>query len=436
MQYVFSAAAQALQASGQAVQVLNLAGQALPILRDPNTGRFVAMATQGGLSLATGGAMPALVSVVGNVGGMAIQAGQNHQILSALGAVQTSLGVLQASTAVIGVGTVASVALGAVNLWQTLKLREDVKQMGVQIHDGFAAIEQTIISQSSEVRAHIDRVAEDLIFKQHRLELIKAYSLFLSGIERVQTGLIQRGIENSRLMFANAIQDLSNALSIYRSPHILSDVNSPGYLRRLECSWQIRQALAIAYQLQGELDSAISELKKLKKEIKIGLLEVLDRCSNEDELAFIFPEIHRIYTVDLPSLSAWQAQLEWWEMRSPEEHQEIQLLFTNELSDSVEFKTVSSDDAIAEPLEYQLYRDYSEYTTPKAIYKSLYLLVDATEREVVIQDIATNSPACDLPALTPAVLGSASDISLANLHLYLLGDDDEDEDEDETPSPS
>jgi hypothetical protein len=118
-------------------------------------------------------------------------------------------------------------------------------------------------------------------------------------------------------------------------------------------------------------------------------------------------------------------------MLSPEEHQDIQFLLTNELLEAVEFEAV--DDEIVEPVEYQLYRDYSEYTTPNAIHKSLYLLVDATEREVVIKDIATNSPICGLPALTPAVLESASNISLANLHLYLFGDDD---DKDKTSSES
>jgi len=38
------------------------------------------------------------------------------------GDLQTTVGVLQATTAVIGVGTTAGVALSAVNLHQTLKL--------------------------------------------------------------------------------------------------------------------------------------------------------------------------------------------------------------------------------------------------------------------------------------------------------------------------
>ncbi len=50
-----------------------------------------------------------------------------------LQSLQTSVGVLQATTALIGVGTVASVALGAINLHQTLKLREEVKQMRLEV---------------------------------------------------------------------------------------------------------------------------------------------------------------------------------------------------------------------------------------------------------------------------------------------------------------
>lgn len=54
---------------------------------------------------------------------MAMNAGQMYQMHRGFQAVQASLGVLQTTTAVIGVGTVAGVALSAVNLWQTLKLR-------------------------------------------------------------------------------------------------------------------------------------------------------------------------------------------------------------------------------------------------------------------------------------------------------------------------
>jgi len=93
MEYIFSAAAQALQASGQALPVFNAVGQALPLLRDPNTGRFVAMAVQGGTALATGGTVPAVVSVLGSTVGIVMQSQQNRQVLTALSEVQTSLGV-------------------------------------------------------------------------------------------------------------------------------------------------------------------------------------------------------------------------------------------------------------------------------------------------------------------------------------------------------
>jgi uncharacterized protein (UPF0254 family) len=43
---------------------------------------------------------------------------------------------LQATTALIGVGTLAGVGLGAVNLHQTLKLRKEVEQMRFEIKNG------------------------------------------------------------------------------------------------------------------------------------------------------------------------------------------------------------------------------------------------------------------------------------------------------------
>lgn len=52
-------------------------------------------------------------------------------------AIQQNLGVLQATTALIGVGMIANIAISAASLHQILKLREDVRQMRIEIKDGF-----------------------------------------------------------------------------------------------------------------------------------------------------------------------------------------------------------------------------------------------------------------------------------------------------------
>ncbi|MFM6205999.1 MAG: hypothetical protein ACKPEZ_11400, partial [Planktothrix sp.] len=108
---------------------------------------------------------------------MVIKAGkmyQNHQefqgVLGQLNNLQSSLGVFKGTTAVIGVGVAVTAALSAVNLWQTLKLREDVKQLRLEIKDGFIDLKQALRNQGLEVIQQIDQVAQDITFNQHRLE--------------------------------------------------------------------------------------------------------------------------------------------------------------------------------------------------------------------------------------------------------------------------
>ena len=51
---------------------------------------------------------------------------------------------LQATTAFIGVGTVAVGVLSAVNLQQTLKLRKEVGQLRIEVKDGFIDLKQAL----------------------------------------------------------------------------------------------------------------------------------------------------------------------------------------------------------------------------------------------------------------------------------------------------
>ncbi len=83
-------------------------------------------------------------------------------------AVQSSLGVLQATTAVIGVGVAAGVGLSAVNLYQTIKLRKAVERLEVKIENGFIDLKQALREQGAEVKELIERVSQDMKFEQHR----------------------------------------------------------------------------------------------------------------------------------------------------------------------------------------------------------------------------------------------------------------------------
>ena len=126
LNFVFPPTIQAGIASGAYEVVRNAAtGQLLGIARDRATGRFVGHAVG---AITNNNPLFSLLGInpIGGVIGIG-QMVQTHRgfqaVLSNLNAIQSSLGVLQATTALIGVGTVTSVVLSAVNLHQTLKLR-------------------------------------------------------------------------------------------------------------------------------------------------------------------------------------------------------------------------------------------------------------------------------------------------------------------------
>ena len=143
LNFKFSPLIQAAIVTGKYAQVFSN-GTPIGMVRDSVTGKFVAHAIG---ATENGNPLSPLISPIQSIitgAGMV----QNHMgfqktyqeiavVKAGLQALQTSVGVLQATTALIGVGTVATIALSAINLQQTLKLREDVKQMRLEVKNGF-----------------------------------------------------------------------------------------------------------------------------------------------------------------------------------------------------------------------------------------------------------------------------------------------------------
>jgi hypothetical protein len=265
MDYLFSVANQALWAARKLVQVETTTGQLLPILRDPVTGQFVEIAK----GVVSTSAQP-LISPIQFATGAA-QMYQNHRgftaVLDGLSAIQSSLGMLQATTAVIGVGTVAGVALSAVNLHQTLKLREDVKQLRVEVKDGFINLKKALKDQGTEIIQRIDEVAQDIKFEQHRLVLIQAYGRFLEATKLMKIAMSCEDVSIRNADLANARQMLAEALADYNNPRLLSETSAAGQLRRLECAWAIDQTIALSYQLQNQSAAVSDRLSHLQDKI-------------------------------------------------------------------------------------------------------------------------------------------------------------------------
>ncbi len=182
MEYIFTGAIEALLNADKLHRVYSATGQLLPLVRDPNTGRFVEIAVG---AVVNNSPVQTLVAPVQLVTGAA-QMYQNHRgftaVLSGLNSIQSSLGVLQATTAVIGIGVAAGVALSAVNLYQTMKLKKAVERLEVKVDNGFIDLKQALRDQGAEVRQLIEQVAQDIKFEQHRLVLVRAYGLFTQAL--------------------------------------------------------------------------------------------------------------------------------------------------------------------------------------------------------------------------------------------------------------
>ncbi|NES25138.1 MAG: hypothetical protein F6K41_41085 [Symploca sp. SIO3E6] len=406
--------------AGKYLQVFTSSGVPISMARDAATGQFVSHAV--GL-MNNGAALNPLVAIPQ----MAMSAGQMHQMNQGFQAVQASLGVLQATTAVIGVGTVAGVALSAVNLWQTLKLREDVQQLKLDVRDGFIDLKKALKDQGTEIIQHIDKVAQDIKFEQHRLVLIQAYGRFLEATKLMKIAMSCQDTSIRNADLANARQTLSEALGDYNNPHLLSETCAAGKLRRYECAWAIEQTIALSYQQQNELTAVSDRLSHLQHKIGQDALSVIDCCETEDELDFLFPELTRIHDHDLMVLEAWQNQVDW--MRSLPSS-ELKLLQSADLSDSdaITPLEVSLDsNVLAEPPEQSLYKNLEQKSHFASLLNQLQFMIKPELRREQEVYITQQAAIAGYKSLVPDNLERASNLAVANLYWYFQVRDESEE---------
>src|SRR4028119_1087142 len=237
MLFKFPPLIQAAIDTGKYVPVFTSAGVPLSIARDATTGQFVGHAV--GVLSNSGAALNPLAAIPQ----MAMSAGQMYQMHRGFQAGQASLGVLQATTAVIGVGVAAGVALSAVNLHQTLKLKKAVERLEVKVENGFINLEQLVKGQGAEIKQLISEVVADIKFENHRLVLVRAYGLFNQAIQRMRSALKLQDINRRNAEIDAARGMLFEALADYTNPQLLEETCAAGQLRRLECSWAIEQSI-------------------------------------------------------------------------------------------------------------------------------------------------------------------------------------------------
>ena len=429
MLFDFPPAIKAGLAAGKYAQVFTSAGVPIGLARDAATGQFVGPAV--GLltnSAATAHPLIGAAQAATSLGQMY----QNHKgfqaVLGQLSSIQSSLGVLQASTAVIGVGVAAAVVLSAVNLRQTLKLRQDVKQLRLEVRDGFIDLKKALKDQGEEIIQRIDEVAQDIKFEQHRLVLIQAYGRFLEATRLMKTAMSCQDTSIRNADLANARQTLSEALGDYNNPRLLSETCAPGQLRRYECAWAIEQTIALSYQQQNELTAVSDRLCHLQDKIRQDALTVIDHCETEGELDFLFPELTRIHDHDLVVLEAWQNQVDWMQSLPSSE---LKLLQSADFSNSGATATpeVNPDpNVLAEPPEQLLYENLEQKSHFESLLNQLQFMIKPELRREFESYITQQAAIAGYKTLVPANLEKASNLAVANLYWYFqVRDKSEDE---------
>jgi len=379
-----------------------------------------------------------------NVAGIATQGAgmvQNHMgfqktyqeiavVKAGLAALQTSVGVLQATTALIGVGTVVTIALSAINLQQTLKLREDVKQMRLEVKNGFIDLKQALREQGAEIRQVIEEVAQDIKFEQHRVVLVQAYGIFTQALQRFRSAM-QIQDDSRRNAEIDAVRGmLYQALASYTNPQLLGETCAAGQLRRLECAWAIEQAIVATYQVQNEMSAVSDRLYHLKNHICENASTIINSCSSQDELNFLFPELSRIRNHDLAVIETWQNQIDWIQSLSASE---LELLnnsdFNNYETEEIAEIEISST-ALSVPPEQVIYETISEKSHYYSLRDQLRFIFQPDLRKGYENYINQQAKIAGYKTLVTDNLQQASDLTVANLYYYFnLRDESNLEDE-------
>lgn len=466
MNYYFSAASQALLHAGKVVQAHTADGTLLPILRDVTTGRIVEVAkATAGFSLKSIGDPAQLiirpiqmlqthlgflktyqtVEIAKATAGFSlesiaapaqlimgpIQMIQTHRgfqkTYQMLDTLQRSVAVLQGTTAVIGVGTFAGVALSGVNLYQTLKIRKSLQKLDQKIDLKIDQVLDKISSESEDIKQRIDQVAQDVEFKIHRTILDQAYGRFQQSIRSLKN-ILEIQDSHSRLSnLVNIYGTLNQALADYKNPQIYNqNTNAPGRLRRYECAWQMEQAMAMIFIWKGEFGAASSQMQQLRDNIDQDIWDILSCCESEEELDFIYPELMRIHTQDLPAIAGWHAQVDYLKTAPKEELEAIKNLVNTEespqetLAASPNNELIEQNNELIEQTQYEQLKNTSHFL---ALRDHLKFTINPQARQNYESYISARSPHHGYRALAASNWQEISDITVANLYWYLKSKD-------------
>ena len=386
-----------------------VAGVPLGMVRDAANGHFAAHAI--GVALDPLAVSPQMIMQAG-------QLYQGYQTLQGIKVLINSMATLQSTVDVIGLGTGLGVGIGFVNLWQTLKLRQEVNQMRIEVKEGFIDLKQMLSGVEVALTNQIQQVSKDVEFNTHRIILARAYRLFEKAMNRLQSAMKVQDPSRRSAEIGAARDMMFTALADYSNSHLMSGAGSAAYLRRRECVWVIEQAIAMTYQMQGEWHAVSDRLTELSAIIRQDLLATLDKRKTSDELDFLFPEVLRIRDHDLVALEAWNAHATWYPELSREELKQLDELSCreeNQIEDSGETEEITD----CKPIEYTIYEKAKSKFVPEALHKSLVYSLDASSRQQGEDYITKRANSKSSTAFSAQNLKNASSLAIANLELHL-----------------
>jgi uncharacterized protein YdaT len=147
---------------------------------------------------------------------------------------------------------------------------------------------------------------------------------------------------------------------------------------------------------------------------------VIDKIEIEEELDFLFPELHRIHDHDLVSIGAWKDHTDWYKELSSEEIKQLSEFVEVEQDNTVENSSTGAESLEEEPSEYQYYEEAKQKFAPGALQDSLVFLFDREARQNAETYISERAHLEGLAALNPQNLGKASPLTVANLANYFI----------------
>ena len=175
----------------------------------------------------------------------------------------------------------------------------------------------------------------------------------------------------------------------------------------------IEQAIAMTYQLQGELSAVSDRLIHLDQILRGDVVKIVSDVDNFEELEFLFPEVLRVYDHDLACINIWKEHTDWYQELS---NQEIKYL--NALPPVDDQFVTELNLEITKPAEYDYWEEVEQNSHFSALRDSLLILMDDDQRQKCQDYVLERSQVDGLSALNEESLRKASPITLANLTYY------------------